>query len=177
VPAERADRGVQRSIVLVGFMAAGKSRIGRLLAQRLRLPFVDTDHAIEESYRLTVADIFRERGEAEFREAERALIARLVSEEPKVIALGGGAFVNPRNRDALNSGAWTVWLDPPFDVILPRLRRSAERPLASSRSEDELRALWNERRQYYAQAQLRIETSDADPARIVDRIIQELGRR
>jgi shikimate kinase len=168
---------VQRSIVLVGFMAAGKSRIGRLLAQRLRIPFVDTDQAIEESYRLSVADIFRERGEAEFREAERALIARLLGDEPRVIALGGGAFADQRNRESLNSGARTIWLDPPFEVILPRLRRSTARPLASSRSEDELRALWNERRQYYAQAQLRIETSDADPARIVDRIIQELATR
>jgi shikimate kinase len=168
---------VQRSIVLVGFMAAGKSRIGRLLAQRLRLPFVDTDHAIEESYRLSVADIFRERGEAEFRDAERALITRLVHEDPKVIALGGGAFVDPRTRDVLNTGAWTIWLDPPFEVILPRLRRSTARPLASSKSEGELRGLWTERRPYYAQAQLRIETSDIDPARIVDQIIQELATR
>jgi shikimate kinase len=162
--------------VLVGFMGAGKSRIGRLLAQRLRLPFVDTDQAIEESYRLSVADIFRERGEAEFRGAERSLIGRLLNEDPKVIALGGGAFVDASNRETLNGGAWTVWLDPPFEIILPRLRRSAARPLASSRSEDELRALWNERRQYYAHAQLRIETSDADPARIVEQIIQELGQ-
>jgi shikimate kinase len=177
VPAERADCGALRSIVLVGFMAAGKSRIGRLLAERLRLPFVDTDATIEESYRLSVTDIFREHGEAEFREAERALVARLMSEEPKVVALGGGAFVDLRNRDTLNSRAWTVWLDPPFEVIIPRLKRSTARPLASSRSEAEVRALWQERRQFYAKAHLRIETSDADPAQIVDQIIHQLNAR
>ena len=168
---------MRRSIVLVGFMAAGKSRIGRLLAERLRLPFVDTDAAIEESYRQSVSEIFRKHGEAEFREAEHALVARLMNEDPKVVALGGGAFVDARNRDALNGGGWTVWLDPPFEIISPRLKRSAARPLASSRSEADLRALWQERRQFYAQAHLRIETSDADPAQIVDRIIRELTTR
>ena len=156
-------------------MGAGKSKIGRLLAARLNLPFLDTDKAIEEAAGISVADIFRERGEAAFRDAERALIARLLDEEPRVIALGGGAFVDQRNREALNRRARTVWLDAPFEEILPRLRRSATRPLASERSEAELRALWAARRPCYAEAQIHIGTWIADPQRIVERIVAELN--
>jgi shikimate kinase len=154
-------------------MGAGKSKIGRLLAKRLQLPFVDTDKLIEESYGLSVAEIFHERGEPEFRDAERALISRLANEEQKVIALGGGAFVDPRNREALNATV-TIWLDAPLDLILSRLKGSATRPLASNRSEAEIRTLWEERRQSYAQAQVRIETLGADPPRVVEKIISEL---
>jgi shikimate kinase len=119
--------------------------------------------------------MFRERGEPAFREAERALIIRLLGEAPRVIGLGGGAFVDERNRDALNACADTVWLDIPFEVILPRLQRSANRPLVVNRSEAELRALWAERRRYYSQAHVRIHTWDANPARIVDRIVTALN--
>lgn len=156
-------------------MGAGKSKIGRLLAERLGLPFVDSDKAIEESAGLSVAEIFRERGEAAFREAERTLIARLLEEGPRVIALGGGAFVDERNRDALNRRARTVWLDAPFEQILARVKHSANRPLASDRSEAELRALWVERRPHYAEAHIHIGTWVADPARIVERIVAELN--
>lgn len=157
-------------------MGVGKSRIGRLLARRLRLPFVDTDTSIEQAYGLSIADIFRRFGEAEFREAERMLIARLAGEEPKVIALGGGAFVDTTNRDTLNRAALTVWLDAPLQLILTRLKRSTTRPLASNRSDKELRALCRDRRQFYAEAQLRIKTHDSSPSRIVDQIIGELAR-
>jgi shikimate kinase len=174
--AGRPELSAHKSIVLVGFMGAGKSRIGRLLAGRLRLPFVDTDTAIEETYRLSIADIFRQCGEAEFREAERRLIAHLIGEGPKVIALGGGAFIDAKNRDTLNRAALTIWLDAPLQLILSRLKRSTTRPLASNRSEDELRELCDDRRQYYAQAHLRIETRDSNPSRIVDQIVGELGR-
>src|SRR5437868_2356931 len=129
-PRERVDRPVERSIVLVGFMAAGKSRIGRLLAQRLNLPFVDTDIRIEEISGIPIAQFFCERGETEFRKMERELILRLLqSEGAQVIALGGGAFVDPQTRDALNRQARTVWLDAPFELVLERLSRSATRPL------------------------------------------------
>jgi shikimate kinase len=156
-------------------MAAGKSRIGRLLAQRLNLPFVDTDTRIEEICGVPLAQFFREQGEAEFRNAERELISRLLqSGEAQVIAIGGGAFVDPHIRDELNRQARTVWLDAPFELVLRRLSRSTIRPLAAGKSALELRALWNERRSHYAQAQVRIETSDADPRRIVEQIMREL---
>jgi shikimate kinase len=156
-------------------MAAGKSRIGRLVAQRLSLPFVDTDRKIEEICGVPLAQLFRERGEPEFRKAERKLILRLLqSGEAQVIAIGGGAFVDPHIRETLNQLARTVWLDTPFGLILKRLSCSTSRPLAADKSALELHALWNERRSHYAQAQVRIETSDADPQRIVERIIKAL---
>ena len=157
-------------------MGAGKSRIGSLLARRLRLPFVDTDTLIEQSHNLSIADIFRQYGEAEFREVERMLIARLAGEAPKVIALGGGAFVDAINRDTLNRAALTVWLDAPLQLILTRLKGSTTRPLASNRSDKELRALCRDRCQYYAEAHLRIKTHNSSPSRIVDQIVDQLAR-
>ena len=164
-----------RPIVLVGFMAAGKSKIGRLLAARLGVAFVDSDAEIERELGAPVADIFRTSGEGAFREAERRVIARLVPGPPQVISIGGGAFVGADTRRTLNAAADTVWLDPPFDLIAERVARSTSRPLAASRSREELRQLWEERRPSYAEAHIRIETTDEDPERAVDRIIERLG--
>jgi shikimate kinase len=169
-----ASHSQQRSIVLVGFMAAGKSKIGRLLARRLDLPFVDTDKLIEDSLGRSVPEIFRERGEAAFREAERDTIASLLTGDPHVIATGGGAFVDEQTRDALNRNSRTVWLDPPFELVVQRLARSGTRPLAMGRSASEVRGLWDERRKSYAQAHFHIRVTDGDPERVVDRIVEAL---
>lgn len=170
-----SDHRIERSVVLVGFMAAGKSKIGRRLAQRLNVQFTDADRAIEQEFGCSIADIFRERGEAEFRNAESMQITRLLVGSPQVIAVGGGAFVNIQNREALNRDAHTVWLDTPFELIEPRLLRSSTRPVAMGKSGSELRALWSERRQAYQEAQIRIDTSDADVEQIVDRIVKALN--
>ena len=177
MPGQRAglDRRIEQSVVLVGFMAAGKSKIGSRLAERLEVPFTDLDRTIEEQYGCSIADLFRERGEGEFRTAETVQINRLLKNAPHVIAVGGGAFVNVDNRDALNRAARTVWLDTPFELIRSRLLRSTARPLAAGRSESELRALWAQRREAYEAAQIRIDTSDADIERIVERIIAALS--
>jgi len=156
-------------------MAAGKSRIGRLLARRLNLPFVDTDSRIEEHFRRSVTEIFSQLGEAEFRRAEREVISRLLSQEAKVISVGGGAFIDNETRSTVNGQAVTVWLDVPFDLVLARLSRSESRPLAAHKSEQEIRALWDQRRTYYAQAHLRIATGKRDPERVVDAIIAQLS--
>lgn len=169
--------GIHRPVVLVGFMATGKSKIGRLLAKRLNLPFVDSDEEIETAFGRSIADIFAEHGEAEFRRVERSVICRLIDGTPHLIAIGGGAFMDGGTRELLQASAITIWLDPPFDVIASRLKRSDERPLASSTSDEDLLALWQERRPYYAQAQMRIETSDEDPSLAVERILAELGQR
>ena len=173
-PSGRDNPQADRSIILVGFMAAGKSRIGRILAERLKLPFVDTDSVIENSCGIPIAQLFRERGETEFRKIERELILALLSRQPQVIAIGGGAFANAETRDALNRGALTVWLDAPFELILERLAQSTTRPLATGKSRSELRALFDERLRYYSEAQIRIDTSDADPARILAQLIGKL---
>lgn len=177
VPGQRAglDRRIEQSVVLVGFMAAGKSKIGSRLAERLELPFTDLDRIIEEQYGCSIADLFRERGEGEFRKAETVQINRLLNGAPRVIAVGGGAFVNAANRETLNRAARTVWLDTPFELILARLLRSTSRPLAAGKSETELRSLWEQRREAYEGAQIRIDTSDADIELIVARIIAALG--
>jgi shikimate kinase len=170
-----SGKAVSRSITLVGFMAAGKSKIGRILAEQLRLRFVDTDAEVEAAKGMPVHEIFAKQGDAEFRRAEREAIARVLEGEPKIIAVGGGAFVDPGNRAMLNAGSVTVWLDPPFEVLLARLRRSDCRPLATGRSEEDLRGLWESRQQSYAEAHLRIQTSDDAPQRFADQIVERLG--
>jgi shikimate kinase len=168
------EKPERRPIVLVGFMAVGKSRIGRLLAKRLDLPFVDTDSRIEEHFRRSITEIFGQLGEAEFRRAEHELISRLLCEEAQVISVGGGAFIDDRTREELKRQTLTVWLDAPFELVVARLARSASRPMATNRSEEEIRALWDLRRALYAQAHLRIATGKRDPERVVDQIIAEL---
>ena len=155
-------------------MAAGKSKIGRRLAEHLQVQFTDADQCIEQEFGCSIVDLFKERGEAEFRNAERIQIAKLLMGSPQVIAVGGGAFVNAQNREALNRSARTVWLDTPFELIECRLLRSSSRPLAMGKSGSELRALWNQRRHAYQEAQIHIDTSDADVELIVARIIRAL---
>lgn len=167
---------LQRPIVLVGFMASGKSKIGRRLAERLGVSFVDSDAEVERDLGAPIVEIFRTRGEPVFRQAERAVVARLITGGPRVIALGGGAFVEPETRETLKASAISIWLDPPFQLIAERLARSTSRPLASSRSQGELRQLWEQRRPSYAEADIRIETSNEDPERAVDRILERLQR-
>jgi shikimate kinase len=165
----------RRFVTLVGFMGAGKSKIGRLLAERLGMAFADSDRAVEAATGKTIAEIFESEGEASFRATERQAITHLLDGEPKVVAVGGGAFVNPDTRAALNAAGVTIWLDPPFDVLLSRLRRSKHRPLASARSDADVRQLWESRRASYAQARLRIATSDDHPSRFVDDIVARLS--
>ena len=173
--AKAEDGHFSRPIVLVGFMGSGKSRIGQLLAKRLELPFADSDAEIAKAFGMPIAEIFKTRGEAEFRAAERRTISGLLGAGPRVIAIGGGAFVDPETRSVLLQSARTVWLDPPFEVISARVSRSAHRPLAVARSRDELHQLWEERRPTYASAHFRIETGEDDPERAVDRIVALLG--
>ncbi len=156
-------------------MAAGKSTVGRTLAARLGLPFLDTDDEIEAAFGLSVADIFAQRGEGAFRTAERELILRLLGGEARVLSLGGGAYADRETREALNERATTVWLDPPFELILERMARSSKRPLVAASPAAELRQLWRARRESYAQAHIHVVTSEADPATAVERILNQLG--
>lgn len=156
-------------------MAAGKSTIGRALAERLGMPFVDMDEEIEAAAGMTVAEIFARQGEAAFRQTEGDMIGRLLDGDAKVIATGGGTFVDRESRSKLSASTDTVWLDPAFEVLLSRLRNSAARPLAAGRSEAELRALWSARKESYAEARVRIATTDDEAQRYVDEIIAWLG--
>ena len=162
-----------KPIVLIGFMGSGKTRIGRQLARRLKLEFLDTDRVIEEAFRLSVAEIFERHGEQAFRACEREMIARHLIDQPRILSLGGGAFVDPETRALARANAITIWLDPPFELILERLARSSRRPLAAGKNPAELRRLWNERRAHYAEAQIRIITDD-DAERSVRQIVDSL---
>jgi shikimate kinase len=119
----------QRPIVLIGLMGVGKTTVGRRLAARLGLDFVDADHEIEQAAGLSVAEIFERFGEAHFRDGERRVIARLIDGTPKVIATGGGAFMNEATRALILERATAVWLDADLDTLAARVSRRDDRPL------------------------------------------------
>jgi len=169
---ERLDR----PIVLVGLMGAGKSTVGRRLAKRLGIPFVDSDAAIAESAPgYTPAEVFERFGEADFRDGERRLVARLVTGEIRVIATGGEAFIDPRTRELLNSRTITVWLDAPIDLLTNRTGRLENRPLLRNVDRREtLERLAAERRALYAEAHIHVKSGSGAHGEVVDRIVLAL---
>ncbi|HEY1942162.1 MAG TPA: 3-dehydroquinate synthase [Roseiarcus sp.] len=167
-----------RSIVLVGMMGAGKTSVGKRLAQRLGLPFIDADAEIEAGAQMTIAEIFERFGEPYFREGERRVIARLLSDGPKVLATGGGAFLNAATRDRIAEAGISVWLKPEFDVLMRRVRKRSNRPLLRTADpEGTLRRLLDERSPIYALADWTIETQDGPHDLVCDAIIGRLRRR
>ena len=122
-----------RSIVLVGMMGAGKTSVGKRLAAKLGLPFVDADAEIEAGAQLTIPEIFERFGEAYFRDGERKVIARLLDFGPQVLATGGGAFMNEATRDNIAAHGVSIWLKPDVDVLLARVRKKSNRPLLQDR--------------------------------------------
>lgn len=164
-----------RPIVLVGLMGAGKSTIGRRLATRLSLPFIDADTEIESAAGMTIADIFERFGEPYFRDGERRVIQRLIDGRPKVIATGGGAFVNDETRALILSDALAVWLDAPIEVLVDRVRRRDTRPLLRGRDPAQvLRELAAKRNPLYALAPIRVPSADAPHETTVRAIIDAL---
>lgn len=163
---------LDRPIVLVGLMGAGKSTVGRRLAKRLGLPFVDSDSAIEDAAGLSAAEIYERFGEEDFRDGERRLVARLIDGTVGVIATGGGAYVDPRTRELLNARAITVWLDAPVDVLTERTsRRDTRAQLRKGNPRETLARLAEERRPSYAEAHIRVRSGSGAHADVVDQII------
>ena len=168
----------QRSIVLVGMMGSGKSSIGRRVAGRLGIPFVDADIEIEKAAGMTITDIFALRGEAEFRSGEARVILRLLEGGPQVLSTGGGAFMNPDTRAAIAAKGISIWLHAELDVLMKRVRRRQDRPLLKTNDPAAtLRKLIEERYPTYALADLTIESRDVPHDRIVDEIIGALAAR
>ena len=132
---------LDRPIVLVGLMGVGKSTVGRRLARRLGLPFVDSDSEIEGAAGLSAAEVFERYGEKDFRDGERRLVARLIEGEVRVIATGGGAYVDPRTRELLNSRAITIWLDAPVEVLAERTAPRHPPAAAQRQSQRDARTL------------------------------------
>lgn len=172
----RDEAGTGSSIVLVGLMGVGKSTIGRRLAARLHLPFVDADDEIERAAGMSIQEIFDTYGEAAFRDGERRVIARLIDGVPKVIATGGGAFVNDETRHLILEKAVAVWLDADIEILVQRVSRRDGRPLLKGRDPREvLRALARERTPFYAQAPIQIKSSDSPHEATVDKIVKAIG--
>jgi shikimate kinase len=166
----------QRPVVLVGMMGAGKTSVGRLLAARLRLPFHDTDEAVEAASGRTVAELFAQGGEAAFRECERTILAGLLGGPPAVIAAGGGAVIDPATRALMKAQAVTVWMDADPRRLAERLRGDTGRPLlAAGDLLATLTRLSAERRPFYAEADLHIAVGPATPEQVAGSIVAALA--
>jgi shikimate kinase len=165
----------RRSVVLVGMMGAGKSSIGRRLATRLAVPFVDADAEIEKAAGMSIAEIFSAHGESYFRAGEARVIARLLEGGPQVLATGGGAFMNAETRAAIRAKGLSVWLRATLDVLSRRIKRRGDRPLLKTADPAEtLRRLIEERYPIYANADLTVESRDVPHDTIVEEIIAGL---
>jgi len=168
-----------RSIVLVGLMGAGKSSIGRRLAQRLGLDFVDADHEIERAAGCTIEEIFARFGEPAFRDGERRVIGRLLEDRaPIVLATGGGAFMDQETRARIREHGISVWLRAELDVLLRRVSRRSNRPLLKQGDPREvLERLIAVRHPVYAEADLVVDSDDSPAESTVDRVIAALAAR
>ncbi len=170
--AELVERLGSRPIVLVGLMGAGKTAIGRRVAATLGLPFVDSDHEIETASRMSVPELFEKYGEAEFRALEQRVIARLLLDGARVLATGGGAFMNGDTRAAILEGAVSVWLKADLDTLMGRVMKKQNRPLLKT---DDPRAVMERliaiRYPVYAEANITVRTRDERREVIADEVI------
>jgi len=156
-------------------MGVGKSTVGRRLARRLGLSFVDSDAEIEDAAGYSPAEIFERYGEQDFRDGERRLVARLIEGDVRVIATGGGAYVDNRTRQLLNERAITVWLDAPVDILAERTsRRDTRAQLRNGDRKSTLARLASERRQSYEQAHIHVKSGDGAHKDVVDSIVRAL---
>lgn len=165
-----------RPIALVGMMGAGKTAIGRRLAELLHLPFVDADVEIEAAAGKSISDIFDEHGEDYFRDGERRVIARLLEGGARVIATGGGAFVNPETRKRIRQAGISVWLKAELEVLMSRVKRRTTRPLIRTGDpEAVMRRLIGERHPIYAEADITVISRDVPHDTIVGEILEALA--
>jgi shikimate kinase len=157
-------------------MGVGKSTVGRRLAKRLGLAFIDSDSAIEDAVGLPAGEVFERYGEADYRDGERRLVARLIDGEVRVVATGGGVFVDPRTRQLLKERAITVWLDAPIDVLAERTARRDTRPLLKTDDpKATLEQLAGVERQAYSEADIHVQSGDGAHRDVVEAIIRLLG--
>jgi shikimate kinase len=176
-PAENGPEAVvtalgSRSIVLVGMMGAGKSSIGRRLAARLGIPFIDADAEIESAAGMTIPEIFDKHGEPYFRAGEARVIARLLDNGPQVLATGGGSLMDAQTRALIGEKGVSIWLKADIDVLLKRTKRRNDRPLA-----EKIKDLLPIREPLYAQADIVVQSRDEPHENIVDEIMIQLPRR
>lgn len=170
---------LKKTIVMVGMMGAGKTAVGRALAARLDVPFLDSDHEIEAAANMTIPEIFARDGEPFFRQKERQVIARLLEEERGVLSTGGGAFLAEENRNVITAKGVSVWLQADLEVLWNRVRHRDTRPLLRTADpRATLSGLFRDRVPLYAKADLTV-VSDGQAAieTMVDRVLEALQAR
>jgi shikimate kinase len=166
---------LDRSVILVGLMGAGKSRIGKRLAERLGLPFIDTDHEIEVKNERTIAELFALVGESKFRDGERLMIAQILDQPVSIIAAGGGAFLDPATRARIRDRAISVWLRADLDTLVSRTARSNRRPLLEGVDRRaKLAELMEVRYPIYGEAHLTVDSLAGPVEQTVDAVIAAL---
>ena len=164
-----------RNLVLIGLMGAGKSAIGRLTAQALGIPFIDSDHEIERVSRMSITDLFAAYGETEFRALEARVIKRLLKSGPRVISTGGGAFINETSRRYIKRSGLTLWLKADLDVLWERVNKRDSRPLLKTENPKQtLENLMNTRYPIYAEADLTVHSRDVRKDVMVDEVLAAL---
>jgi shikimate kinase len=167
----------QRPIVLVGLMGAGKTTIGRRLAAKLGLAFVDADQEIEFAAGKTIPEIFADHGEAYFREGERKVIARLLSGGAMILATGGGAFMNDETRENIHKSGVVVWLKADLPLLMKRVKKRSNRPLLKTEDpENVMRRLIEERYPVYSKADVTVESRDVAHSSMVGDVIKALAQ-
>jgi shikimate kinase len=165
------------SIVLVGLMGAGKSSIGRRLAEKLEVPFVDADSEIEIAADKTIPEIFKDHGEAYFREGERRVISRLIENGAQVLSTGGGAFINEETRQGIQAHGISVWLKADLPLLMKRVMKRADRPLLQTEDpEAVMQKLMDQRYPIYATADVTVESRDVQHTQMVNEVIKILAR-
>jgi shikimate kinase len=167
----------QRPIVLVGLMGAGKTSVGRRLAEKLGIPFVDADHEIEAAAGKPIKEIFADHGEAYFREGERRVIQRLIGNGAQVLATGGGAYMNDETRARIEEHGISVWLKAALPLLMKRVAKRQDRPLLQADDpETVMSALIDKRYPIYALADVTVESRDVQHSQMVNDVIRALAQ-
>ncbi len=173
---EIRDRLGNRPVVLIGLMGAGKSSIGRRLADKLDLPFVDADHEIEVAAGKSIPEIFADHGEEYFREGERRVISRLMENGAQVLATGGGAYMNDKTRSLIEARGISVWLKAELPLLMRRVSKRSDRPLLKAGNPEQvMKDLMAKRYPVYAQADVTVESRDVQHAQMVNEVIKGLS--
>ncbi|WP_299226265.1 shikimate kinase [Sulfurihydrogenibium sp.] len=165
-----------KNIYLVGFMGSGKSTVGKILAEKLNMNFIDIDKLIEEKEGMKIKDIFEQKGEGYFRELERKQIEAVVKQEGLVVSTGGGLGANLDNMNLMKKNGDVVWLDVSLNTVLDRLKNDQDRPLLKQPTE-KIRQLFEERKNVYRLANIRINADKKTPSQIVEEILTKIKRR
>ena len=165
-----------RNLILVGLMGAGKTAIGKLVANALSIPYIDTDQEIEEAARMTVSELFAQYGEPEFRALETRVIERILTEGPAIVSTGGGAFVNPQNRALIASSGLSMWLKADLETLWERVKRRQTRPLLKTANPKQtLKDLMDSRYPIYAEADLTVLSRNARKETVMQDVLKALA--